>query len=93
MSGSEPEISPNHPEAVPHAVRETPGKWTVTGIVGLGVFMATLDASIVNISLPKISLSFLAPLNGLVEWVNLNRIHHSGVLPRREGCDLLHNQR
>jgi EmrB/QacA subfamily drug resistance transporter len=39
------------------------------GIVGLGIFMATLDSSIVNISLPKISLSFLAPLNGLVEWV------------------------
>ena len=31
------------------------------GIVGLGVFMATLDASIVNISLPKISQSFHAP--------------------------------
>jgi len=42
-------------------------KWTVMGIVGIGVFMATLDASIVNISLPKISLSFHAPLNGLVE--------------------------
>ena len=39
------------------------------GLVGLGVFMATLDASIVNISLPKISQSFHAPLNGLVEWV------------------------
>jgi EmrB/QacA subfamily drug resistance transporter len=69
MSGSEPEISPSHPEMAPRAGRETPGKWTVMGIVGLGVFMATLDASIVNISLPKISLSFLAPLNGLVEWV------------------------
>jgi MFS family permease len=39
------------------------------GLVGLGIFMATLDSSIVNISLPKISLSFHAPLNGLEEWV------------------------
>lgn len=31
--------------------------------------MATLDASIVNISLPKISLSFHVPLSGTVEWV------------------------
>ncbi len=53
----------------PQAGQETAGKWTVMGIVGLGVFMATLDASIVNISLPKISQSFHAPLNGLVEWV------------------------
>jgi len=55
------------------------------GIVGLGVFMATLDASIVNISLPKISLSFLAPLNGLVEWVNLSRISCSGVFTQEGG--------
>lgn len=44
-------------------------KWTVLGIVGIGVFMATLDASIVNISLPKIASSFHVPLNGMVEWV------------------------
>jgi EmrB/QacA subfamily drug resistance transporter len=44
-------------------------KWTVLGIVGIGVFMATLDASIVNISLPKISSSFHVPLSGMVEWV------------------------
>ena len=51
------------------AGEETAGKWTVLGIVGIGVFMATLDASIVNISLPKISSAFHVPLNGLVEWV------------------------
>ncbi len=54
--------------AIP-ADRETAGKWSVLGIVGVGIFMATLDASIVNISLPKISLSFHMPLSGLVEWV------------------------
>ncbi|SPF48493.1 Drug resistance transporter, EmrB/QacA subfamily (fragment) [Syntrophobacter sp. SbD1] len=44
-------------------------KWSVLAIVAIGVFMATLDASIVNISLPKISLYFRVPLGGMVEWV------------------------
>ncbi len=48
---------------------ETAGKWTVMAMVDIGAFMATLDASIVNISLPKIALSFDVPLSGLVEWV------------------------
>ena len=38
-------------------------------IVGIGVFMATLDSSIVNISLPAIASYFGVPLNGEVEWV------------------------
>lgn len=46
-----------------------PGKWVVLGIVGIGVFMATLDSSIVNISLPAIAERFAVPLNGVVEWV------------------------
>jgi len=54
--------------AVPGGV-ETAGKWTVMGIMAIGLFMATLDASIVNISLPKISLSFHVPLSGMVEWI------------------------
>ena len=54
--------------AVP-AGGETADKWTVMGIMAFGLFMATLDASIVNISLPKISLSFHVPLSGMVEWV------------------------
>jgi len=49
--------------------KEVTSKWAVLGIVAIGVFMATLDASIVNISLPKISLSFHVPLSGTVEWV------------------------
>src|SRR5208337_4417794 len=54
--------------AVPAGV-ETAGKWTVMGIMAIGLFMATLDSSIVNISLPKISQSFHVPLNGMVEWI------------------------
>ena len=48
---------------------EHAGKWSVFAIVAIGVFMATLDSSIVNISLPKIASDFHVPLNGAVEWV------------------------
>lgn len=46
-----------------------PSKWAVFIILALGVFMATLDSSIVNISLPVIARQFGVPLNGAVEWV------------------------
>lgn len=46
-----------------------PSKWTVLAIVGVGVFMATVDSSIVNISLPAIARFFAVPLSGTVEWV------------------------
>lgn len=46
-----------------------PGKWTVLAILAIGIFMATLDSSIVNISLPTIAMYFQVPLNGTVEWV------------------------
>lgn len=48
---------------------ETAGKWAVLAIVAIGVFMATLDSSIVNISLPTIAHDFGVPLSGAVEWV------------------------
>ena len=48
---------------------ERAGKWAVLAIVAVGVFMATLDSSIVNISLPTIARSFGVPLSGAVEWV------------------------
>jgi EmrB/QacA subfamily drug resistance transporter len=41
----------------------------VLAIVAVGVFMATLDSSIVNISLPTIARYFNVPLNGAIEWV------------------------
>ena len=44
-------------------------KWLVFGLVGVGVFMATLDSSIVNVSLPTIAHYFGAPLGAAVEWV------------------------
>ncbi len=48
---------------------EHAGKWAVLLIVAVGVFMATLDSSIVNISLPTIAHAFGVPLSGEVEWV------------------------
>ncbi len=48
----------------------TPGrhKWFVLSAVSIGTFMATLDGSIVNISLPKIQQAFSVNLSA-VEWV------------------------
>jgi EmrB/QacA subfamily drug resistance transporter len=48
---------------------ERAGKWAMFGIVAIGVFMATLDSSIVNISLPTIAHYFGVALSGQVEWV------------------------
>jgi EmrB/QacA subfamily drug resistance transporter len=44
-------------------------KWAVLAVVAVGVFMATLDSSIVNISLPTIARYFNVPLSGAIEWV------------------------
>src|SRR5258708_2183704 len=44
-------------------------KWAVLSLVAVGVFMATLDSSIVNISLPAIARAFGVPLSGATEWV------------------------
>jgi EmrB/QacA subfamily drug resistance transporter len=46
-----------------------PSKWAIFGLVSVGTFMTTLDASIVNIALPSIARSFGSPVSGLVEWV------------------------
>ncbi|HKS69743.1 MAG TPA: MFS transporter [Ktedonobacterales bacterium] len=56
--------------AGPHtALERQPSKWTVLVIVAIGVLMATIDSSIVNISLPPIAAYFGVPLSGTVEWV------------------------
>ncbi len=47
---------------------EHASKWAVLAIVAVGVFMATLDSSIVNISLPAIARAFGVPLSGAIEW-------------------------
>lgn len=53
----------------PDDTGERAGKWAVLTIVAIGVFMATLDSSIVNISLPSMARDFGIPLSGAIEWV------------------------
>jgi EmrB/QacA subfamily drug resistance transporter len=50
-------------------VGDVPGKWAIFGLVSVGTFMTTLDASIVNIALPSIAQAFGTPVSGPVEWV------------------------
>jgi EmrB/QacA subfamily drug resistance transporter len=47
----------------------SPGKWSVFAVVAIGVLMATLDSSIVNISLPTLARAFARPVNGALQWV------------------------
>ncbi|HEY0756169.1 MAG TPA: MFS transporter [Ktedonobacteraceae bacterium] len=58
------------PDKTPrNAPRYTPNKWAVLATLAIGIFMATLDTSIVNISLPTIARYFNVPLSGEIEWV------------------------
>jgi DHA2 family multidrug resistance protein len=43
-------------------------KWTVMGVIMMGVLMATLDSSIVNVSIPKIMADFGVNVDD-IEWV------------------------
>jgi EmrB/QacA subfamily drug resistance transporter len=61
--------TPNDTRDLGKAPEQQTRKWAVFGIVAIGIYMATLDTSIVNISLPSISAYFHVPLSGLVEWV------------------------
>ncbi|XJZ26869.1 MFS transporter [Bacillota bacterium Lsc_1132] len=44
--------------------------WYVVATVCIGAFMAALDASIINIALPKLQQQFNTPMNE-IEWVSL----------------------
>ena len=48
---------------------DAPSKWAIFGLVSVGTFMTTLDASIVNIALPSIAHAFGTPVSGPIEWV------------------------
>ncbi|HEU5441807.1 MAG TPA: MFS transporter [Ktedonobacterales bacterium] len=71
-TAASPPVPPSVSDASARPARangETAGKWTVLAIVAVGVFMSTLDSSIVNISLPAIAHYFGVALGGAVEWV------------------------
>lgn len=57
------------PEAVPPLLGRQRSKWEAFAIVAPGVFMANLDTSIVNVSLPSIARTFETSLSGPIEWV------------------------
>jgi EmrB/QacA subfamily drug resistance transporter len=50
---------------MPH---DSPNKWLAFSLVAAGVFMSTLDSSIVNVALPVIMTDFEVPLT-VIEWV------------------------
>jgi EmrB/QacA subfamily drug resistance transporter len=50
-------------------MRETRSGAPVVALVCLGLFMTTLDGSIVNIGLPTIARAYGTPLGGTVEWI------------------------
>ena len=56
----------DHPHEPP--ANAFPPKWLVFALVAAGVFMSTLDSSIVNIALPAIMDDFQVPLT-IIEWV------------------------
>ena len=51
-----------------NSASDRPGKWLVFCLVATGVFMSTLDSSIVNIALPVIMGIFAVPMS-VIEWV------------------------
>ncbi|AFM41584.1 drug resistance transporter, EmrB/QacA subfamily [Desulfosporosinus acidiphilus SJ4] len=44
--------------------------WYIVGAVCIGAFMAALDASIINVSMPTLSRSFSVSMN-IIEWVSI----------------------
>src|SRR6266571_660530 len=64
LSSSKSDAISNKDDGQEHA-----NKWAVLAILAIGIFMATLDSSIVNISLPAIARYFGVPLSGAIEWV------------------------
>ena len=52
----------------------------VVGLVCIGIFMTTLDASIVNIGLPSIARAFGTPLTGTLEWIVIGYLVVIGAL-------------
>ena len=64
--------------------QERASKRAVMVIVAIGVFMATLDSSIVNISLPTIAGYFGVPLSGAVEWVVIAYLVSTPISARPE---------
>ena len=62
-------VRPNQDQSETAKERAHQNKWIILALVIVGAFMTTLDASIVNISLPSIARAFHTPFGSAVEWV------------------------
>jgi EmrB/QacA subfamily drug resistance transporter len=62
-------VRPDKPHSETAAEQAYQHKWSILALVIVGTFMTTLDASIVNISLPSIARAFHTPFGSAVEWV------------------------
>src|SRR5919108_1906578 len=68
-------LAPTRPP-VPSATEPDHGgayKWTVLSVVGAGIYMATLDAGIVNVALPVLTREFATSLT-VAQWVVLGYV-------------------
>jgi EmrB/QacA subfamily drug resistance transporter len=61
--------TPGTPVAAPAVTPALANRWAILAVVTVGTFMTTLDASIVNISLPSIAGAFGVALTGTIEWI------------------------
>ena len=59
----------SQPASTPAVAPAVANRWAVLAVVTVGTFMTTLDASIVNISLPSIASAFGVSLTGTIEWI------------------------
>jgi len=60
---------PKNEKTIRKALNNQPAaKWPIFGIVAGGVFMATMDSSMVNLALPSIMKDFASPLRS-TQWV------------------------
>lgn len=62
-------VGPSAVAGTTRTVEVSAGSRGVIGLVCVGMFMTTLDSSIVNIGLPSIARAFRTPLTGPIEWV------------------------
>ena len=55
----------------PHTINDYQRKWFIMAAIGMGIFLATFDGSIVNVALPTLVKTFNTPF-AVVQWVVLS---------------------
>src|SRR5919199_5541209 len=77
--GRQPQSVVSDKRSSAHGTERGVSKWVVLSVVSLGTFMSTLNASIVNISLPTIANEFDVGISD-VEWVVVAFLLATGAL-------------